>query len=670
MPVITFPSSPSNNELFIAQGKAMRYNSSKNKWDQVSTLSTSQIADLEARTIGVSSMSVSGNTLIIQKDDSSYSNVSLATFSGNILTNYANASVLPLVDLVSGTQVYVTDTNSLFITDGSGWYKVATVNLSPSLTLGVSSISLTSGGSADINYTVVEPEDTPYTITASATSNASITVYQANNTITFNNPSATSTETITISATDGVNVVGDTLTMTITLASWTNPTRQLGIGHPSSTRETKGAKTPSGGAMGGAETKHGMALSGDIAIAGHPNWNNYFGYVNIWKRSSSTWGLLRANDGTIITLEPKVGGTLGGNSGTNLGVAGDRFGETVAIDGTGGANDGFIVVGAAWAQIAGTLREGRIYIYRKYDNSYQPWYCEAYIQVGNDGSNSGSVYPINQSRRFGSSVAISGDYLAVGAFLENNAQTISGTQQGSVRIYKRTGDGTWQNNLVSWTETDMIGGPASGARFGEAVAMSGRHMITRSITAGSGAGKVYAYTHINGVLSQSTTWELSVPGLPSTAALGRSIDVDDSGGTYHWLIAGTGASGNGNQNQAFIWRSDATLASGSNWQSMTTLTAPAVSSPFSGQHFGVAVSIQGRSDGTAIAVIGADKKEYGGNAAGSAYVYEFDGTNWSLTSEILGTGTNGLFGQHVDVDNDTTAIVAQSGDEIFFYQGG
>jgi len=216
MPVITFPSSPSNNELFIAQGKAMRYNSSKNKWNQVSTLSTSQITDLEARTVGVSSMSVSGNTLVIQKDDSSYSNVSLAAFSGNILTNYANASVLPLVDLVSGTQVYVTDTNSLFITDGSGWYKIATVNLSPSLTLGVASISLAPSGTIDINYTVNEPEDTPYTISAYATSNATITVHQSNNTLSFVAGSTeVSNETITISATDGVNSIGDTLTMTI-----------------------------------------------------------------------------------------------------------------------------------------------------------------------------------------------------------------------------------------------------------------------------------------------------------------------------------------------------------------------------------------------------------------------------------------------------------------------
>jgi hypothetical protein len=117
---INFPSSPSNNQLFVTEGKAMRYNATKNRWKAVSTLSSSQITDLENRTVGVSSMSVSGNTLVIQKDDSSYANVSLASFAGNKLTTYANASILPLSDLVSGTQVYVEDTDSLYITDGSG----------------------------------------------------------------------------------------------------------------------------------------------------------------------------------------------------------------------------------------------------------------------------------------------------------------------------------------------------------------------------------------------------------------------------------------------------------------------------------------------------------------------------------------------------------------------
>ena len=67
MPVINFPSNPSNNELFIAEGKAMRYNSDKNKWRQVTTLTQSQVTSLENNTIGVASMSISGNTLVTQK---------------------------------------------------------------------------------------------------------------------------------------------------------------------------------------------------------------------------------------------------------------------------------------------------------------------------------------------------------------------------------------------------------------------------------------------------------------------------------------------------------------------------------------------------------------------------------------------------------------------------
>ena len=278
MPVIDFPSNPSNNELFITQGKAMRYISNKNKWKQVTTLTQGQVTSLENRSVGVSSMSVSGNTLVIQKDDSSYANVSLASFAGNILTNYASASQLPMTNLVSGTQVYVTDTDSLFITDGSGWFKVATVNLSPSLSLGVSSISMSGGGTVDVNYTVNEPEDTPYTITASATSNATITVHQSNNTLSFVAGGSSTSETITITATDGVNTVADTLTMTVTVLSYSS----YGV------TPVYGQSSFTGDVYGNLEfgKTSNVSNNGLVATFGMPNYNGGRGGIAIFTNTS------------------------------------------------------------------------------------------------------------------------------------------------------------------------------------------------------------------------------------------------------------------------------------------------------------------------------------------------------------------------------------------------
>ena len=288
MPVINFPSNPSNNELFIAQGKSMRYNAAKNKWNQVGTLTAAQVTEIENKSIGVSSMSVSGNTLVIQKDDSSFANVSLAPFAGNILTNYASASQLPMTNLVSGTQVYVTDTDSLFITDGNGWFKIATVNLSPSFSLGVSSISMNAGGSIDVNYTVNEPEDTPYTVSASATSNATITVHQSNNTISFTaGGSAVSSETITVSATDGINSVGDTLTMTVVLPPWGQATQVFRTAN-----NTSGVSGKMGWSLDLSSTDErlvvGLPASRGNLNSGH-SWRP--GHVEIYdfNTSNSTW---------------------------------------------------------------------------------------------------------------------------------------------------------------------------------------------------------------------------------------------------------------------------------------------------------------------------------------------------------------------------------------------
>ncbi len=315
---INFPSSPSNNQLFVAEGKAMRYVSSKGKWKQVSTLSSSQITDLENRTVGVSSMSISGNTLVIQKDDSSYANVSLASFAGNKLTTYANASILPLSDLVSGTQVYVEDTDSLYITDGSGWYKIATVNLSPSLTLGVSSISLGSGGSVDVNYTVNEPEDTPYTVSASATSNATINVYQANNTITFDTPVASSTETITITATDGINSVGDTLTMTIALGpNWAGISEEAKLISPNKTLNH--------------EFGSSVAIKNDQILVNSKGNDKVYYYT----RAGSTWTASGNVSPTAkyyhISVSNNVNRFIGGRAGTAIDVW-TRSGNTFTIE--------------------------------------------------------------------------------------------------------------------------------------------------------------------------------------------------------------------------------------------------------------------------------------------------------------------------------------------------
>jgi len=668
---INFPSSPSNNQLFVTEGKAMRYNATKNRWKAVSTLSSSQITDLENRTVGVSSMSISGNTLVIQKDDSSYANVSLASFAGNKLTTYANASILPLSDLVSGTQVYVEDTDSLYITDGSGWYKIATVNLSPSLTLGVSSISLSSGGSVDVNYTVNEPEDTPYTVTASSTSNATITVYQANNTITFDTPVAATTETITITATGGVNSVSDTLTMTIVLASWTNPIIQtftsngqygsinknnshLGAGKATSLRG-RGSSTQSSGSEVIGESQKGIAIKGDKLIIGHGNYLSNSEVAYIYERTGSTWSspvTLSANLFTSVTT---------GNS--------YSFGYSVDIDGD------YAVVGAPSAKSSQNTTDGRVYVFHKSGGTWGPHEMIEPLTRGSYGpapniggqmsaNNNLHTYGMNL-RSFGRSVKINGDFIAVGSPLEDVSYTGSTfTDMGAVRLYQRSGT-TW--NLVGHVQ-----GGGGGLKFGNAIAFSNNYLISNYAFA---QGRVYAwkYNNSNGQISQANSHYIRDFSLNSQAYFGRSLDVSES--YYDWLIVGVAAqepsSQNTNENKVYVLRSnsghgkwgvpDANKISdfgGSNTSNVTIITAPNAGSVDS--NFGCQVAIQGHANGGATALIGAQTDEDSGTQKGAVYIYQTttQGGGWTYIDRIVGASANDFFGSGVALSNTTAAIAA------------
>ena len=146
---------------------------------------------------------------------------------GSGVTVYANSSVLPLQNLTAGDMAFANNNNTLYLTNGFGWYKIALINQTPTLTANVTSVSL--GGSANtilIGYTVNEPDGTPVIVTVSNsgiadTSLGTVVHYDSNNTIEVNNFAAEGNEwtaNVIISATDGVNVAVDSFTIRILYA--------------------------------------------------------------------------------------------------------------------------------------------------------------------------------------------------------------------------------------------------------------------------------------------------------------------------------------------------------------------------------------------------------------------------------------------------------------------
>jgi hypothetical protein len=146
----------------------------------------------------------------------------LGVQGGAAVTVVANNDVLAWPASPAGTLSYSSGNNTLFISNGSGWYKITTVNTSPNITLSVDSIKVggSTGNTLDVTYTVVEPEGTPTTVTFANSgianaSQATIVHTTANNTLRITNTKATdwTGATLTVSATDGVNTGTDSLTI-------------------------------------------------------------------------------------------------------------------------------------------------------------------------------------------------------------------------------------------------------------------------------------------------------------------------------------------------------------------------------------------------------------------------------------------------------------------------
>ena len=136
--------------------------------------------------------------------------------SDSVVTVVDGTADLPGFDqMVAGTFAYSNTNTTLYYTNGTGWFKVSTVNESPTVTLDVTSVGLgASGNTALITFTVTEPEGAPWYATVSNTgiantSQGNVVYYEANNTIEINNFANSEnlwTGNVDIQVSDGINI--------------------------------------------------------------------------------------------------------------------------------------------------------------------------------------------------------------------------------------------------------------------------------------------------------------------------------------------------------------------------------------------------------------------------------------------------------------------------------
>jgi hypothetical protein len=329
---------------------------------------------------------------------------------------------------------------------------------------------------------------------------------------------------------------------------------------------------------------------------------------------------------------------------------GDFFGWDVALDGD------TAVVGSPYSE-----------------NSLSTGYAHVFVQDNGTWSHQAtlvrSMTPGNANVGYG--VGIDAERIIVGNRLDLSAT-----------VWKRTG--------ATWTE--QITWAAGAGRFGESTEIQGDDAVIGAPL----SSKVFAARYDDGTWSEQPV-ELDIPdGTIGGVRLGCDVDVD--GG---WIIAGAYLSHKAHlwqwNNDTDIWDHHSELfgvegdnfgtacdldgaravvgarAAGNDdgkatifrynagtWEEEATILGPADC----GEWFGSSVRLDGDTVviGACNADVTVDQTVY--EDAGAAYVYTFDGAEWSLEQTITAAAPleNQTFGAAVDVDSDTFLIGAPQRD--------
>ncbi len=341
----------------------------------------------------------------------------------------------------------------------------------------------------------------------------------------------------------------------------------------------------------------------------------------------------------------------------NDGEDDDIYGFSVALSGD-------IVVVGAYKDDEGSSNSGSAYVFQK---------------IGGDWIQQAKLTDVNgvENEYFGYSVAVSGDIIVVGA-----------PGIGSAFIYERNG--------ASWDELTILSANTPDW-FGKAVAINGDTIVVgaqRSFGA-SGAVFVYRRTGNNWVQEAqlspsegdiSNDFGASVSISADTIAVGAFGD-DDGGYNAEAVYIFQRISSSWTQQAKMIANDPAILDQlgfkvaidgdvvvagapgvdivgsdsgaayvfrydGSNWSQEVKLIA-ADAGHF--QYFGISVAINGD-----LIVIGAENDDEGGESTGSVYIYEFTGAGWGLGAKLTASDASeyDLFGYAVSFDGDRIAVGA------------
>lgn len=359
---------------------------------------------------------------------------------------------------------------------------------------------------------------------------------------------------------------------------------------------------------------------------------------------------------------------------SNTGVA-DRFGYKVAVSGDTLAVAA-VLEGSSATGINGNQTDnsaplsGAVYVFTREAGG---WLQQAYLKASNTEGND----------HFGSSIALSGDTLVVGAVAEDSTSTgMNGGQadnsasgSGAVYVFTRV-NGVWAQQAylkASNTEADDA--------FGWSVAISGDTLAVGAVTEDSTAvgvngseadntaidsGAVYVFTRAGGVWSQQAY--LKASNANAGDRFGHAVGM--SGDTLVVGAQGEASAAvgvNGSQSDNSAPNSGAAYAFTRNsgiWSQQAYLKA---SNTDAGDGFGGAVGINGdtlvvgaSTEASSADGVNSNQADNTAHNSGAAYVFARVGNVWAQQAYLKASNSSGAdaFGSAVALDGNWVAVGA------------
>ncbi len=423
-----------------------------------------------------------------------------------------------------------------------------------------------------------------------------------------------------------------------------------------------------------------VAFSGDTVVVGAPPEKSSTMGVNSTPDELATdagAAYVFVRSGGVWTqqayLKPAAIGTT---------QAGDFFGYSVAVSGD------TVVVGALWEDSNTTgvnstpndpsqfFDSGAAYVFVR---SVGVWTQQAYLKPAAVGTSQSGDY-------FGTSVAISGDTVVVGANFEassttgvNSTPNESAFEAGAAYVFVRTGT-TWTQE--AYLKPAAVGTSQAGDEFGTSVAVSGDTVVVGSRYEDSSttgvnstpnesatfAGAAYVFARSAGVWTQQAYLKPAAVGT-SQAGDEFGISVAISGDT---VVVGasredsstTGVNGTPNESSSRSGAAYVFVRSPGAWTQQAYLKSShpigLIPGTRSGGIFGSSVAVSGN-----VVVVGAPGEDGSGPfESGAVYVFTRSSSTWNSPTHLTASnaGFQDNFGSSVAVSGDT-AVVGAGGED-------